>query len=272
MTIMKAYAVLDGGGVKGAALAGCLSAAEKTKIEFVGYGGTSAGSIVALLACVGYKGDELKTVMTEEVNFTEFLDDDGENLAILRKAIVDIQSASIPKKIWIVLRHFYILNLINAELGLYTGSRLKEFLLRKVKSKLELPSHVNDVTFNDLQTHKNKLPQLKIVASDLRSRKVIVYSAQESGNSSVFDAVRASISYPFVFRPVPNNDCYLVDGGLSSNLPIFLFEKERRQKNLPVIAFDLVSPPRPSINNYGLKHYCGDMLATALESSDALLR
>lgn len=51
---MKAYAILDGGGVKGAALAGALAAAEHNGIEFAGFGGTSAGAIVALLACVGY--------------------------------------------------------------------------------------------------------------------------------------------------------------------------------------------------------------------------
>ena len=34
---MKAYAILDGGGVKGAALAGALSAAADNHIEFQGY-------------------------------------------------------------------------------------------------------------------------------------------------------------------------------------------------------------------------------------------
>ena len=74
---MKAYVILDGGGVKGAALAGCLEAASEHGIEFVGYGGTSAGAIVALLASVGYSGDELKRIMIEEVKFSDFLDDQG---------------------------------------------------------------------------------------------------------------------------------------------------------------------------------------------------
>ena len=60
---MKAYAIFDGGGVKGAALAGCLQAAEDRGIEFVGYGGTSAGAIIALLACAGFKGRELQKIM-----------------------------------------------------------------------------------------------------------------------------------------------------------------------------------------------------------------
>ena len=57
---MQAYAVFDGGGVKGAALAGCLKAAQESKIEFVGFGGSSAGSIVALLATAGeLRGQEV---------------------------------------------------------------------------------------------------------------------------------------------------------------------------------------------------------------------
>lgn len=73
---MKAYGVFDGGGVKGTALAGCLAAAQDEKIEFQGYGGTSAGSIVALLAAVGYSGHELGGILVD-LEFTELMDDEG---------------------------------------------------------------------------------------------------------------------------------------------------------------------------------------------------
>ena len=62
---MKAYAIFDGGGVKGAALAGCLKAAEEQGIQFEGYGGTSAGALVATLAAVGYSADEIRTTLKE---------------------------------------------------------------------------------------------------------------------------------------------------------------------------------------------------------------
>lgn len=64
---MRAYAVFGGGGAKGAALAGCLKAAQDNKIDFRGYGGTSAGSMVALMAAVGYTGAELREVMTDKI-------------------------------------------------------------------------------------------------------------------------------------------------------------------------------------------------------------
>jgi hypothetical protein len=41
---MRANAIYAGGGVKGAALAGCLRAAEQQGVKFVGHGGTSAGA------------------------------------------------------------------------------------------------------------------------------------------------------------------------------------------------------------------------------------
>jgi predicted acylesterase/phospholipase RssA len=66
---MRAFAILDGGGVKGAALAGALKAAQDRGIEFAGYGGTSAGSIVALLACAGYTGAELQAKFVDELDF-----------------------------------------------------------------------------------------------------------------------------------------------------------------------------------------------------------
>jgi len=46
--VMQAYAVMDGGGIKGAALAGCLQAAEKFGIEFIGFG---AHPLEALSRC-----------------------------------------------------------------------------------------------------------------------------------------------------------------------------------------------------------------------------
>jgi predicted acylesterase/phospholipase RssA len=57
---MKAYAIFDGGGVLGAALAGCYAAAREQGIEFVGFGGTSAGSIVAMMGSVGFDGPEME--------------------------------------------------------------------------------------------------------------------------------------------------------------------------------------------------------------------
>lgn len=265
---MKAYAVLDGGGVKGAALAGCLKAAEEQKIEFIGYGGTSAGSIIAFLASLGYSGEDLHRIMTQELRFTDFLDDSGTALERLKQLPEKFQASRM--KLWVLWDHRDLINTLMQQFGLYRAHKLKEFLLTKVREKINAFKDRSDITFEDLR--QSGCPLLKVVVSDLGSREPRVYSALggKEFNGSVIDAVRASMSYPFVFRPVQMNDRFLVDGGLSSNLPLFVFEKERREDGLPAIAFDLVSTAKPREEKYGIRNFCGDMLATALESADFL--
>ncbi len=154
---------------------------------------------------------------------------------------------------------------------MYAGEPLKRFLAGKIKEKRpELSSHV-DLTFEHLE--RARCLPLKIVASDLTTRKPAVFSRHQTEyGASVLDAVRASTSYPFVFRPILKNDRSLVDGGLASNLPAFLFEGEFRTTRVPAFAFDLVSAPTAAPTNYDLGRYCGDLLSTALEASDELLR
>ncbi|MDQ2921589.1 MAG: patatin-like phospholipase family protein [Acidobacteriota bacterium] len=240
---MRAYAILDGGGVKGAALAGCLAAAEEKGIEFAGYGGTSAGSIVALLACLGLSGAQLRSVAVDEMDFLDFLDDRGILLERLKNIPVQLGSrrrVSWPLILW---RNRDLLHKINIDFGLYKADKMRVFLLKKIKEKLpnlELENE-NDITFADLK--RAKRPPLKIVVSDLGLRAPVIYSASGGNerNGSVFDAVRASMSYPFVFRPVRLNDRYLVDGGVAINLPLYVFNRERLEDKLPVVAFDLVT-------------------------------
>jgi len=90
---------------------------------------------------------------------------------------------------------------------------------------------------------------------------------------SVITAVRASMSYPFVFKPVKMHNNYLSDGGISSNLPVFLFEQERKSRNVPVLAFDLIVPSKYRTEaDYNLLKFSEDLLMTTMESSDKLLR
>ena len=268
---VKAYAILDGGGVKGAALAGCLQAAEDLHIQFEGYAGTSAGSIVALLASVGYTADEMRRIMTREVNFTDFLDDSGAMLEKLKEVPQDLPTAA--RRPWRLYRYVQLMSHLAKHLGLYQAHKLQRFLIEKITDKLPALRGQSDITFDDLEAQGCR--PLKIIAADIGLHTSVVYGASSAGGltGSVIDAVRASMSYPFVFRPVPVNDRFLVDGGLSSNLPVFAFEKERRANRLPVVAFDLVASSHRFENSaYGLRQFCGDMLSTALESSDHLLR
>lgn len=265
---MQAYAVMDGGGVKGAALAGCLLAAEEAGVQFVGYGGTSAGSIVALLACVGYSGAELDRLMTEELNFGKLLSEVEKPLAKLKQLPKDIEGLNAFNAISRLLKYRKTFAVLNKDLGLAGCGDFERALLGLVQRKLGADVS-GDFTFSDLA--ERGLPPLKVVASNLSTRQPVVFSAS-SRDIPVLKAVQASMSYPFIFKPLTHDDELYVDGGLCSNLPAFVFDQERSQDKRPLIAFDLVSRPGAPTSPYGIGAFIGDLLETALEAGDFLRR
>lgn len=274
---MKAFAILDGGGVKGAALAGALAAAEDKRIKFEGYGGTSAGSIVALLASIGYSGLEICDLLKSDVHPLQMLDDDGTRFRSAREAVREgmtlIREGSIGccgrKAYRFFQKHRTLLQSLGSDLGLYPGQKFAEVLQQLIVRKYPQLKDIDDPTFQDLRNCGGS--QLKIVASDTHARRAVVYHGGDSSPSqSVIAAVRASACYPFFFTPIQTNSGKrLVDGGLSSNLPTFLFSEEHDKTQLPIIAFDLVSGVRPP--KAGVFPFIEELADTAFEASDDLI-
>ncbi len=130
---MRAFAVFDGGGVKGAALAGCLAAAQQQNIEFVGYGGTSAGALVATLASAGYSGEEIFGLLKKDFHLRTFLDDGGPRFDEAKQLVAEVVAACGGKMpgLWgawkirsAAKRHAALIGQFSAELGLYDGKQL----------------------------------------------------------------------------------------------------------------------------------------------------
>lgn len=92
-----------------------------------------------------------------------------------------------------------------------------------------------EVTFAHLKGAKG-LP-LKLVATNLTSRTVELFSFEDSPDTVIADAVCASVCLPLIFPPFrlslsggnkkqePSN---FIDGGLLSNLPLWPFDEERK--------------------------------------------
>lgn len=273
----KAYAVLAGGGIKAAALAGCLKGAAEADVQFVGYGGTSAGSIVALLASIGYSPDELYAIVCDDLNFNLLLDDGGTELTHWENIIGYVMAlktlwgrfGALGSAWWNSRER---LSTAFAAKGIYNGHRLeakiRELIVRKHR-KLE---NVSEITFRDLR--ELGCAPLKIVASNLQTRRSVVASDDPGSlTTNVLTAIRASCSYPFLFQPVMLHRAALVDGGLSSNLPVWLFNNERNIDELPLVAFDLTTTPSDVFpSDYRPHDFLMDVVETALESGDALLR
>lgn len=226
---MRVNAVFEGGGVKAIALAGAVAAAEEYDVHFAKVAGTSSGSIVASLLAAGYSGEEMKRLI-EKTPFTSFL-----------------QKSWLHKLSWVgpALRIF-------VRKGLYSGDALEAWVHHILKEK-------GIRTFGDLQPN-----QLRIIASDISQGKLMVLPDDlplyglDPRAFSVARAVRMSTSIPYFFDPVvlrkgravlasgepfTEQFVYVVDGGILSNFPLWIFDKEKtlpRQSQLPTLGFQLV--------------------------------
>ena len=206
--------VFSGGGIKGFALIGAYEALEKKGLQFKRLAGTSAGSIIAALILVGYSSAEIKKMM-DEINLSELLDS--------RKTIIPFPFAK-----WLfIYRH----------LGLYKGDAIEAWLALKLAEK-------GVVTFGDLPPGA-----LRVVASDLTTSQILVLPDDLKNYGiipekfPVAKAIRMSCSIPYFFEPVklrpPTGKSIIVDGGVLSNFPIWLFDNEGTIQTRPVLGIKL---------------------------------
>lgn len=133
--------------------------------------------------------------------------------------------------------------------GIYaTGklSELKEWLFEldawKVFSLMDVSISSNHIVKGDkiIEAIKEVVPDINIedlkipfkaIATDLYTGEEIVFS-----QGDLFDAIRASISIPTLFRPVKQGYRTLIDGGIVNTLPL---NRVDRNGNDLLVAFDV---------------------------------
>ena len=249
--VLQTFAVFSGGGVKGAALAGALYAAEDLDYQFLGFGGTSAGALVAAMASVGYNGEEIKASMLEDgvASPGKIFAEGNANVAHFLDALGELGKAKGIKRA--AIRYYRLpkeqkesIKAVITQYGVLTGESLKAALAEMFAAKLGV--QVADARNMDFETFVGKTGKpLKIVASDVWSGRPRVYSRGRSPKLSVIDALAASAAFPCAFAPTrglagSELSAVLVDGGLASNTPAFLFHEEWRMTRFPTIVFQLV--------------------------------
>jgi len=207
----EADLVLAGGGVKGLGLAGAVAALTEAGAKPQRISGTSAGAVVGALVASGLTGRALKNTALG-MPYADFLDPAPlERVPVLGPAQAVLRGSGIYKGDY---AHEWIRNEL-AERHVHTFGDLKlddkDYLWLPRERRYKLVVTVSDVT----------LGQLVRLPWDYES----LYGLNPD-EQSVADAVRASMSIPFFFRPVRlTNDktkvtSTLVDGGLLSNFPI----------------------------------------------------
>lgn len=189
--------VFEGGGVKGIAYVGAMKVLEKDEIlkNINRVGGTSAGSINAVLFAAGFSNQETLNVLNK-LDFNDFKDDS-----------------------WGALRD---MNRLRNEYGWYKGDYFRDWIGDLLKRK----TGSSNITFKALLEHVGK--ELYVYASNLSTNFGEVYSPEHTPRMRVVDAVRRSMSIPLFFRAVRDDrkDVF-VDGGAINNYPVKLFDREK---------------------------------------------
>jgi len=131
-------------------------------------------------------------------------------------------------------------------MGFMGSERMKRFLERLLKT----------YRFEEM-----RLP-LGVVATDLCTGEPV--SFRDTGD--VFVPIRASCSYPGLFRPVHAGDRLLVDGAMSVEIPAFL---ARELGATHVVSVWLPAPPcrRPPANVFQVVRRCFQIMQGRSESS-----
>jgi NTE family protein len=250
---MEADGVFSGGGIKGLAFAGALAAAEEAGYNrWSALAGTSAGAITAMALAVGYDASALRGLFS--FDFSRIDDRGG------------------PFGLGVIENYFHH--------GITRGKALSEWIEELLR---DAPAPAR--TFGELGG------RLKVVGSDLVHARMVVFPddvgkyADEHGRPfepdefPIATAVRISAGFPGYFPPVQlrdgatGTDGALVDGGVTSGFPVFLFD--RPQPKRPTWAFRLYggSPPdkKPSHPIEGPLWpvaMLGDVIDTAINARD----
>ncbi len=223
----KADAVFEGGGVRGIGHAGALLEAEENfGYEWQNVAGTSAGAIVAALVAAGYRAAEIRDIIWG-IDFEELQDKGWED----RLGEILLAPTRIIPRIGRVVP--YLPSIIK-DFGVYEGKRFQELaenLLgakgKRVYGDLRMPGFEDDPKYRY---------RLRVIASDLTAGRMLVLPddidefGMKPDELSIAFSLRMSMSIPFFFEPVklknPNTGLthIIVDGGILSNYPIWLFD------------------------------------------------
>ncbi|WP_019415314.1 patatin-like phospholipase family protein [Paenisporosarcina sp. TG20] len=206
--------VFSGGGLKNFALVGAYQVLEEEGFRFNRVAGTSAGAILACFIAAGYSGKEIEE-MLDELDFQSFLDP--------RKTIIPL-----PIMKWLL---FYW------RMGLYQGEAMEKWFMDKLANK-------GVYTFGDLPSGT-----LRLITSDLTNGRMMVLPDDlvrygiVAETFSIARALRMSCGLPFFFEPVKltsgTGKTIVVDGGVLSNFPIWLFDEQDGNRQRPVLGLKI---------------------------------
>ena len=199
--------VLSGGGAKGIAHIGIIKALEENNVPIDYVAGTSMGAIVGAWYAMGYTPDDmLNLILSDDFN-------------LWSRGIFDERYVYYFKKPdptpEIVTFNVALQDSTKFEPHFLPNSLINPFPMNYAFMSLFAPYSAQCGGNFD-----NLFVPFRAVASDVYHKRELVLRDGDLG-----DAVRASMSFPFVFKPIEIDSVLVYDGGIYNNFPVDVMKR-----------------------------------------------
>jgi NTE family protein len=198
----KVGLVLSGGGAKGAVHIGIIKALEENDIPIDCISGTSIGAIVGSLYAMGYTPEEMLNLFTSEEFYywqKGTVQEDYQFFFRKKRNEPDFMKTNIPLK----------------KTGEIRNSILPNSLINPIQMNqafMELFAQANAQCQGDFN---HLFVPFLCISSNVYDKKAVI-----SRNGDLGNAVRASMTFPFFFKPILKDSIPLFDGGIYNNFPV----------------------------------------------------
>jgi NTE family protein len=201
----KVGLVLSGGGAKGVVHIGALRALEENNIPIDYIAGTSMGAIVGAMYASGYSPDEIQKLISSD-EMKKWINGDAEN------EYSSFYNQPEPTASWQKFKLSFDSSFrIKIPANIITPYEM-DFGFMELFSG---PSAAANYNFDSLM-----VPFRCIVADVSESRPLIMKSGD------LGQAVRASATFPFYFKPIKIDGKLMFDGGMYNNFPVDVMEND----------------------------------------------
>lgn len=202
--------VLSGGGAKGIAHVGVIKALEDNDIPVDYVTGTSMGAIVGSLYSCGWSPEEMMKFFTAP-DFGYW------STGVINPDHKYYLTQPQPTPRWLTA------NINPRDTTSFLNQILPSNLINPLPMNIEFLNLYGPYTLQCRENFNNLFVPFRCVTSDVyRKRKIVL------GSGSLGDAVRASMSFPFVFKPIEMDGVLVYDGGIYDNFPVDVMQETFR--------------------------------------------
>lgn len=237
-----ADAIFEGGGVRGVALLGALRCCEDLHIHWKKLAGTSAGSLTAALLAANFPIHELEAILST-INYDRILSKKTSPFIFNGDPSNDLQAP-----LWMIISLLF-----TQQLGQYSSDPFRDWIAKTIKPRgietfadikipdpeRELKVVVSNITHSEMLVLPDDLnPNLdRLTPKQKESRQAMLqqHNLTDYRQFSIAEAVRLSSSIPLFFKPEKLGDSHILDGGLLSNFPLWIYDRP---------AGDPLNPPK----------------------------